>query len=650
VTTDRRHVLDPFAFPSDTRGRYRLLVLAAVALCVGLSAVFQLQPLSRLVERTGEVLSRHSAHLARPGGELEIPVSDADVRRYAEAQRDMARELRALVPLALGVLAPSLLAVGLLLVLAALCYRSHPARLRRRHGCRPLRPGEAPAVSTFLHRFARRVGVRSDFSLECKPGVVGFDAHTFGLRHREVVVLMQDPRFLERTWDRPTQAVALHEIAHLLHDDTRDRERSLAVWLALAVLAGFALLLLLVRGSLLGAAVAAVWTVALLAAIVLLWRGLVRSRELYADWRVATWGMSDALLRRLRLAAAGGGPSVRSRLAAALGFHPSPAERLQTLAEPQRLFRLSGDLAFVTGALLSSITAFCSLLLVDLSLLVSLLLEDVFSRLLLRVVANSAGEERFQALIVSTVTVRIVVPWLLVCGFFVLVAFLCLRALGVQVQRAAVAELTFPPSRGWGYLRLLRPAFLFSLGFEAGLIVSPAALLLLLTPRIVPWLAVWLLVFTLLNWSWIAFLHAGSRLLMGAKAGPAPPVWTQRFLFAATVALMVVLYWPALLVRVLIYAAPWADRLPPAATLGAEPGIWLATVLVVPALLAFFFAFAVVLLWGFLLLVAAAIRLRRRLRCPSCGEPSPYRKALGRFCLACERPLAGWAYTESVSP
>jgi len=284
---------------------------------------------------------------------------------------------------------------------------------------------------------------------------------------------------------------------------------------------------------------------------------------------------------------------------------------------------------------------------VGVCLLASFYLEGLLSVFLQSLTTSMRATP--ETLLASTLLVRLLLPFLLGCLFVALVSFLCLRALGVQVQRAAVAELTFPPSRGWGYLRLLRPALMFSLGFETGLTLSPAVALLLLAPRVLPWIAVWLMAFTLLNWSWLAFLHAGSRLLMGAKVGPRPPIWTQRLLLTATAALMVVLYGSALLIRLLIVVSPHVSGPLPEGIAGIDAQAFFVVLLFVPALLSFFLAFAFSLLWGFLLLVAAAFRLRRRLRCPACGEPSPHRKALGHFCDACDEPLAGWAYTRKVT-
>jgi hypothetical protein len=125
----------------------------------------------------------------------------------------------------------SLLFALLFLAAAALVYASHPGRLRRRHGSRPLDEDEAPRVAGYLRRCVAHLGL-PPLKLEYRAGY-GNEAQTFGLRGKEVLLLHGAPSLLESSWSDTSKAIALHELGHVKNGDAQDREKSKAIWIAL---------------------------------------------------------------------------------------------------------------------------------------------------------------------------------------------------------------------------------------------------------------------------------------------------------------------------------------------------------------------------------------------------------------------------------
>lgn len=476
---------------------------------------------------------------------------------------------------------------------------------------------------------------------------------------------------LERSWGDMQGAIAAHELGHIANGDAQDREKARAVWIAFSVLfagsTGFLLLFANRRPS---------WLFALklgvvLAAFWMIRAGLIRVRELYADWRAASWGAGPALEKvlALREREVGWWESSRwwwrtwerwgdrpwwgwlQRLLEVFRIswlrfwqmHPTSEMRREVLRDPSRLFEISTDLPFLTGLLLSLVFTNIFPLILEL-LLATTILTGLISSFLLSLAAELSPGSRGELAIALTAGINITLPFLFTTGFLFFLSFLVTRSLGVQVQRKAVADLVNDRSGRWGYAGLLRPALLLALGLEAGFWIAPFASF---EPRTAPALAavpVWLLGFAFFAWLWLAYAYALSRFLLGAHGGRENPQRRRALITGASVGLLTVLFWPASLARLAVTAA---FLLEPGATLpgGFDPRHAFIYGLFITMMILLVSATVIYVLWACLsLFLVWAGALRRRHRCPICREGTQLRIVLGRCCPGCGGPLAPWAF------
>lgn len=177
----------------------------------------------------------------------------------------------------------------------------------------------------------------------------------FGRVGRRYVMLSAGLLQLHRRDPGAFRAIVLHELAHLRNRDVDIAFLTLicyrpfvaAVAVPLAVTAPFALLVgwLLLPTSLLYQLLHVLTQCALAATVVLTSTAVLRSRELYADARVAVWTRGAPSLRRV-LAAQYGLERPGRRLPAFLRPHPTAAKRLAALSDPRLLFGFGPREAF----------------------------------------------------------------------------------------------------------------------------------------------------------------------------------------------------------------------------------------------------------------------------------------------------------------
>lgn len=648
--------LDPFVFPPETKGRFRMLIAAALAFSWSLSAWFVQVPnpytyASRIEPEVQEAMDKLRAGAPITREDAETVMASASAKAFANML--FAQALR--IVLALFVLAACGVGTWVL-------YDWHPELLRRRHKTGPL---TSAVAADEIRQLAAVAGLDSDLHLEHKPGGLA-DGIAFGRRGREVLVLAGNPRILARSWNDFTRAVALHEIGHIVNDDIRSRELSRAMWIIVPTMTAVAAAVILhgslasgdvrfpviqplgaaetrTTGSDLGALAQTVFkTAASFFVLWWIWAGLIRAREHYADYRVSSWGFRQPLLLLLRLPEAHRSwwprllfsRFVPSRLRQWRGLtawselwekyswrrHPSKATRVKALQEPIGFFRAGADLAFLTGLLLALIGAQLTSLSTDLITLTSFLAMPLFFFIGPFILLIYLG-----LLLAVTLTITGLVT----------------GALGVQIQRQTVADLATRPHHEWGYLRLGWTAFFFALGLEGGLLISP------LSPfdsvRSPGWSLAWLLGFTLFIWMWLLYLRAATRLVLGPHTGAEVPRSSLRWITGSSVFLLTALFWPALAFRMTIEIAGRDSLLAALTPAYAEPTEHFAYIFLMTSLV--LFALGVVLYTTIMAacVLGAALRLVKLSRaCPACGDAIPYKLVIGRRCTGCGQPLAAW--------
>ncbi|TDV56498.1 M48 family metalloprotease [Actinophytocola oryzae] len=250
----------------------------------------------------------------------------------AGANEDMHRFVRCVAPVSREQASWSLYAVGLLVLVALLCYAAYPAVITRRRGLGRFRPeGELAEVLEGLRRVA---GLRTPPTYLLRPSEetrVTRDAMTFGaFRARHIALDMGLVKDFGHDRDR-FRAVVLHELAHARGRDVHITYLTKAVWAAFVALAWVpAAIGLLLRHD------ASAWLFAagllVLTALVLSIRNaILRERELHADGvAAAVVGREDAL----RVLHGEERPGLWRRFT---HHHPSAARRRRFVTEPALL-------------------------------------------------------------------------------------------------------------------------------------------------------------------------------------------------------------------------------------------------------------------------------------------------------------------------
>ncbi len=561
--------LDPFSLPTETRGRFWMLITAMLFLtwsaaglvAPGLAVTDQELQAARLPAGLTQ-------RIATAGGLAGL--TDRDLR-YLEDPARLGTSLEILAKWAAR-LGLALLLVLLTAATAVLVYRLHPRWRRLSARVRSLAPDEAPRAVAEIRALVARAGLPASIELVHMPGL--FTGMAFGTQGRERLVLAYPSGLLDAAWDETLRPVAYHELGHFANGDIRRQEITRAMGISTALLMLGVWLQAAFSGGAPGSArtvpellALAVRSLAFLGVLWWTWAGLLRVREFYADWRAVSWGRGEALRGRLRLrpshrpwwqrwGAARRGLARHPRLERALEalrdygayHHPSPSRRLAILDDAGPLFRVSPDLAFLTGLLVTTVLANAGAMFSDVVQIARSSMTVLFFLL---------GPLALLALLGIA---------LVALGAL---TFLLTSTLGVQVQREAVADLATGSQGDWGYLRQGRTALLFALGLEAGLLATPASFLL--APVSPLYVLAWLAGFTLLTWMWLVYCRAMARFALGSAGGSLPPCRRQAWLTWGSALLLAVLYSPALALRVTLQKVGDAELLQSLSRLGGSP-------------------------------------------------------------------------------
>jgi hypothetical protein len=202
------------------------------------------------------------------------------------------------------------------------------------------------------------------------------DGQAFGLPKKPAIRLGKRLRLLLRKSPDTFFAIVLHELGHLANGDVPRTYFAQSLWVAVVALTLVPLFLYvtieLARRILdaFTAQTAEVWTrlltvtipaiilvviqvVLVLILVAAIRASLLRTREVYADWRAALWGAEEPLTAILRRNASQEPASTRFPGGQLLRLHPLPSGRLAALKDPSKLFKIPPDLPFFAGVLLS---------------------------------------------------------------------------------------------------------------------------------------------------------------------------------------------------------------------------------------------------------------------------------------------------------
>lgn len=620
--------LDPFCLPQETRGRFWMFMAAAIAFTWSLGAWWVEVPNIYTLNWWAE------PELQEHFEQLKTSMEWTSIKPESIALFRQSRIFRQSLEYFKFQLGRILISFGIAVVtglLAVVLYLLHPIILARRYQVISL---ETPMAEEETSRLSVIAGIAPP-RISLKPGLL--DGLAFGRKGKEILALGGQRVLLARRWTAHIRAVALHEMAHIANGDIRTRVGSSSLWIALAAMLalvgaltiGTSLLLtgkgripvfrlsfvpaetetfLAASGAMLAR------SLLLLLAVWWLWSELIRAREFYADARVATWGFRKPLLETLRLGEANSGRRSFGRR------HPPHTVRIEHLEHPEKLFHTSRRLAFLTGLLLTLLSAQMTPFSTDLTFIMVCVCTP---------------------LVFLLGPLAILVLPIVFFGVLCLLAYLVTGALGTQVQRQTIAELATTPHHQWGYLRLIKTAFFFALGLEAGLVLSPFNTFGF--GKTALWVSAWLLILTFLVWLWLVFLKGTTRFLLGGSQAKAQG--TRRWLNLLSTAILAALLGSALVFRLTIEAGYHFDRVSSLTPPGTDPVEFFMVMFLMTSFFLLGGALALYIGLGFLTGLAAIRRVFLcGAKCPHCADPAPSLLLVGRRCRACGTLLAPWPF------
>jgi|GEM_PF-1762373 len=611
-TSATQKQLNPFALPAETDSRFNLFALAAVMWVLNWTIMI--------------------------GAWLEVANGDSVSTQTAAVSSGLWLQI--------GMPAATI-------ILAVILYFIHPQRIIRRQQLQPFDPMKDAAFSQAIAQLSTVTELPKlpTIMLHQTKHVGG---QVFGLRDRYILRLNNGLRLALRKAPATFRAIVLHELAHIANRDVGRTYFSQALWTATIWLT-IAPLLLVLSYELIGSRLPLLLDDSFTAADLqkLLWvslpdflfllfqcglgllfvaairASLLRAREIYADWRVATWESEQPLINILKRGASSQplGFDWKDRLRRGLRLHPTPTERINFLQEPHRLFIMAYDIPLFVGWLTSTIIFGAGPL--YFSLMSSLSQSGDAFVLILDSYMQSTSSELIANLmpIVALLTLLLVIIMIIVP--FMLMAYLALQPVGIQVLHAMLRDL-FLKQRGFDpYARLLLASILLAVGLYLGILTSSYARPLWSVDSILLVTVRGIVLFALLLWLCMAGLRYFGGRILGFHTGKQAPVWKWRILFIMFSVVLGGLFMLFMIVqyRLLAETSQNSDAMQVAEM---ESVLWIMFFAV--ALVVFLISWAWVKLWHWL----------RPARCPQCNMRAEHTSAIGQVCHSCGAELTPW--------
>lgn len=627
--------LNPFALPSETNGRFSLLILGALVLTFVLARAVVIGGLN-----------------LEPAFSADI----AEVTSLQQFQLVTAEYLRYLFVLLCSTTIP----IVLLFVGAGAVYRQHVGRLIWRQKLQPWPTAKDQKFQQAFSDSARSLGLSQTPQIYTPENSRDMSGQAFGVPPKYAVVLGGRMPLMLRKRPQVFRAIVAHELAHIVNGDIQRTYFTQALWLLTIIFVLMPLTLswiIQILGAIFTGFTAPetgfVITVSVILSIVtqfiafvlvfsLARSSVLRIREEYADWRAAIAGNEQSLLAILEAAPK---PNLLTWLTFPWWLHPLNATRIKTLKNVTNLFKLRFDLPIVAGFLLG-MTLVLSETLGLTFVYTSAAGWSTASRAAINQFMETSGPIRIG---LALVFIPLIIGSLI--APFILTGVIGIRSIGVQLQRHALGRLAMLPEQRKLSLRLPISALLFTISIGAGILLLPFNPL---TAPILDFLLVisafpavlfqyvaeqilWVISFTGLMWVWFVLCQLWSRWSLGRHQGEEGPGFKRsalNWVQALTLGLLLLsmLLGQSLVSRNIV-------------GFGFQGASTVALVIMIGSLL-----LSAGLSVGYSLVLLVGSGFNQPLTCKACQTPSKHRVAVGQFCDACGEPLARWLYVQLDEP
>jgi len=639
--TNRR--LNPFAFPSETDVRFTLLVIAAVM----------------LVYSAGLTIGFASKLIKVPDvSEIYVEARDpASVERGIVAWRQILVEAIMLVAFPFGL-------IFLALIIAVVIYRRYPRHIRHKTKLRKLTRQDDERLLATVQELAQRSNLSPVPSVEMAFDSRSMDGQAFGFRNHYSLGLGGRLRLLLRKNPDRFRAIILHELAHIFNNDVQRTYFAQAIWAVVIVLifapaisyiaVNFTRQLIeLIMGSdsesesasnLITTLITFIQLGGTLVIVAAIRSSLLRVREVYADWRAVLWGAKSSLADILQNNPSESNAGLWTRL---LRLHPNAQQRISMLHDPLSLFRITADVPFFVGFLLSYVLGNVIYLLSNLALIPMIVAQ------LETLLIASQGFDNSSYLMIFLLSLTFLIMWLIILVMVLVFGFgtyyLMVESLGLEVQRETLASM----NSGWYdwrvYLGLWKPAMFVAIGFQLGRLMAPLSDIALLPELISSGLgSTFLLAFAIqtvglvfLFLLWLIYVRFFASRTLGTHVGQTTPYSIRRLLTLVSTGLLLVLYMPItvgnLIISEITHQAAGMGILNYETYVSALPATILGAL--------FLYAITFGITWLFL-------QVRRffvQMHCPVCKQITHQPYAVGQLCEHCGHDLAPWLFVKPMA-
>lgn len=355
--------LNLFAFPSDTDLRFILLIVCVLGASLWIynvalwrspqDFIASARIILNCEKSSGILKAMHEVVTDNPKGESDFEVASAIYRRCV-------------APLYLQETTRMLAGLALLLIVAVVIYLTFPTWKRWRKRLVPLPYEDMPEVTAELTALCREAKLKREPQFLWNPFNPASEGLAFGYMGRYAVALTGG--LVKQAYNNPPafRAVMRHELAHLRNGDIDKTYFSVAVWWAFVITALVPFVATIIRNSIgspftdLTFFLDVYLRVLALTILVFLMRNAVlRSRELYADARAATWEGPTGVLGRVLERLPQSRYDRRWKILQITQTHPEPRVRHAMLYDSSPLLQIGfGD---ALGAGIAAAIAFSGL-------------------------------------------------------------------------------------------------------------------------------------------------------------------------------------------------------------------------------------------------------------------------------------------------